>query len=164
MKPWPLDLLKNYPPGGPYALHFPGRPWWQHGSMPGAAAQRNDGLRVDQRGRIFVIAGLPNDADDEYASGNVEGLITALDRDHPMPHPGFRVGQVWMRVERDANYGYQIIGLRPEGFVVAVEPQPGAPALQCYTHHGLAKLLDDAFLLGDTCCSWLAPWAPPEAP
>jgi hypothetical protein len=66
-----------------------------------------------------------------------------IDREHPLPHPGFRAGQVWAD-----DLGNSIV-------------------LQ-FVNHSSAVLTEFSvsfqYLVHDPCCPWLAPWAPVEIP
>lgn len=85
---------------------------------------------------------------------NKEWAQKAWDQVKPIPHPGFRVGQVWAKL--DPDYKDPVV-------LVVVEYSDkwylGGSKIGT-TQEELETLLQNAFLLTDTVCPWLAPWAP----
>ena len=89
----------------------------------------------------------------------IERAQKAWDCLNPLPHPGYRVGQIWTEV---SNRGSGVIS------IVATRTHNG------YTEHLLSDRIEwekelnirehmDAFLVADPACPWLAPWAPVAA-
>lgn len=133
MLSWPQVIVEQFPlPGDrrPYA------PWWR---LEWCAAGYGQWCRrwVRSDGKIVSFSDKVTEAD----------LIAQMDRDHPLPHPGIRNGQIWADAEgRSVSVGsgiYKTIGQVTEEALVL---------------RGLV------FLVSDQACPWLAPWAPVETP
>ena len=155
MKPWPEKLREAYPslPG-----RVPERPWWW---TPGECTH---GKAVSCWGGSGPVPYFYRDtvrADGLYVcceSKDMTALREAADTDQPLPHPGFRVGQIWGDEEGETRL---VVGM-----------QWGTIPLICGEHYSdadnvwvaqLACLNKDRFcyLIADPCCPWLAPWSPP---
>lgn len=141
MKPFPKALQERYPYGQKRILE---RPWWSqdvHARIP-------TWCRVDGREAFNIVL------DD----------LRNIDEANPIPHPGFRVGQIWAWTsEREDG---RILGIAtilehdPDG---ESGPQGGAHWLlgdAWLPRNELHDLLLHGFLLADVICPHLAPWAP----
>lgn len=140
MKPFPKALQERYPCA---PKRMPERPWWGED----AHARHPHWRRVDGR-----------EAYDPDLSD-----LSNIDEAHPIPHPGFRVGQTWAWTS----------GL-PDGRILGVatilEHDPdgeSGPKGRAHWLLGdawlprkeLKDLLLHGFLLSDVVCPHLAPWA-----
>lgn len=92
-----------------------------------------------------------------------------LDTHHPIPHPGFRIGQVWSTETEDILITYAAIFPKytePNGFIADnqwVFAPNGAP-YGGWTAETLIRLhkKNPTFLMHDPIMPDLAPWAPVE--
>lgn len=182
MKPWPEQIAKQYPLapppiGGremPYQCH--GRPWWTLTDMvrspaggpplhSKAVARRRDGVVITQHGKDILDAG-PGFGQRKVPSAKQGGswqaeralLMAECDRKRPVAHPGFRVGQVWGLL--DSNHKepviLSVVEYSDEWYV--------GGSRRANSREELEEILTGgrAFLIADTVCPWLAPWAPAE--
>lgn len=139
MKPFPKALQERYPFTRD---RIPERPWW---------------WRVERYGRD----------DAAHREGNYVvyelGDLQAYDEAHPIPHPGFRVGQTWAWTS--GREDGRILGI-----ATILEHDPdgeSGPKGRAYWLLGdawlprkeLRDLLLHGFLLSDVVCPHLAPWA-----
>ena len=180
MKPWPEEIAKRYPlppapVGGremPYQCHD--RPWWAlidmvrspTGGAPlwtKAVARRRDGVTITQHGKDVLDAG-PGLGQRKVPSKKQGGswqaeralLMAECDEKRPIPHPGYRVGQVWGIL--DPNH--------KEPVILSIVEHSGewyvGGSKTANSREELEAILigRGAFLLADTVCPWLAPWAP----
>lgn len=140
MKPIPRCLQDMFPCSRPT---FAARPWWAQHDLPQVkAARRRDGVVV-----------FNSDLDD------------MRDRDEalPLPHPGFRVGQVWALMGHDDErllFVSQIVGYDPDGESGPQENGAWLLGDEWMPEEELADLLEYAFLIADPACPHLAPWSP----
>jgi len=84
-------------------------------------------------------------------------FLAEVDRRYPLPHPGFRAGQVW-----STKHGVSVTvlqrgiagGQAKEDFVLIVEP--------CGLQRTPDVVMQEAypFLLADPACPKLSPWSP----
>lgn len=160
MKPWPKEVREHFPLP-PDAL--PERPWWrlvqvgvatwwvrQGPCAPGAAPYR---IHTDAPARAMADAAV-------------------YDRVHPLPHPGFRVGQVWMLAMRDSEDDPAPLW-QAASIVFDSDPTHLLGARARRWRLGSGEDVDDeemhgwfdtdAYLVADPACPWLAPWSPVEA-
>jgi hypothetical protein len=72
--------------------------------------------------------------------------MEAIDREFPLPHPGFRAGQVWADETGTT--------------VLITRMAQGIPWLE--NGRGSGYIRDYPYLVADPCCPHLAPWAPSE--
>jgi hypothetical protein len=82
---------------------------------------------------------------------DVLALLERLDRERPLPHPGFRVGQIWARDDGSARIVQAFIEGEPLILAAAIDAngltvRPLPPEF-CY-------------LVADPACPHLAPWSP----
>ena len=92
MREWPTILRERYPlPPSVVAVVVPERPWWH---------------AVEVKGRVLVLTRKPDNArltrDAERDAATLLYRAATYDRAHPLPHPGFRVGQIWGNAEGKA--------------------------------------------------------------
>ena len=113
MKPFPEILQKLYPYG--VGGRVPDRPWWTKGKGWDITKHRWDG-----------------------AEGFNFEQIEQLDTITPIPHPGFRPGQIWSVVTTNV-FGEDVIT------IITVT-------------HGINYNVFDGFLIFDPC--GMAPWSP----
>lgn len=158
MKPLPPELQAAYPCPSD---RLPDRPWWQKGVWP-----VNDADYVDLRPSRF------RRQDGRLAVFLEE--VAAIDASDPLPHPGFRVGQVWgwpdgtaIAVTASANQNkerFWILGF-PDGHLGSLEicqdvERPVVPIGPGWRQVGMSERFYGRFLLADPACPHLAPWAP----
>jgi hypothetical protein len=124
MKPFPEAVQKAFPctPGW-----VPERPWWKPEGF--SAYRRSDDQKVYVIDRIEEVA--------EY------------DAKHPLPHPGYRAGQIWA-----AEDGASICIVE-----VAASIWAGS-AGRYWTKRDFAFVYP--YLTADPACPHLAPWSPVE--
>ena len=127
MKPLPEAVQHAFPcaPG-----RLPDRPWWRHGTV-------SWGMKVVHR----------NDA--PFQAQQYEHIV---DRDtaHPLPHPGYRAGQVWAAEDGDSVVVVAISG----GLVCTAYDEEGwRPSTFSRAY---------PYLMFDGACPHLAPWSPAE--
>lgn len=161
MRPWTDALSAAYPTRPvpreewgrrEYARVVPDRPWWRFPDIVRSAAGevhyhkdvavRSDGARIVQVDRRQLIAqGLVGICHmtrtvSKGGSWQAERLLLAneIDQTMPIPHPGFRVGQIW--ASADASQVWQIT-----------------------RNDDIVRALDLPFLVADAACPWLAPWS-----
>lgn len=91
----------------------------------------------------------------------VEDAMQAWDAARPLPHPGFRTGQVWADLRAGGGLSYLIEVL--EGHRGGSH-LPWRWAGTWNSADEMHSRLADAFLLADPCCPHRAPWAPQAAP
>ena len=134
MKPVPQCLQEMFPCGRPM---FATRPWWrQHPDVY---------MRVDG------------------AEASTHHRMQAIDESRPLPHPGFRVGQVWARMRASQDgvlFVSQIGSYDPDGGSGPRENGAWLLGDEWMPEEELADLLEGAFLMADPACPHLAPWAP----
>lgn len=141
MRAWPKEITEDYPISED--VHWPERPWWGKKGV--------DGLGWPNRlGSPFVSR-----IDGKYVLDLSPVEAARFDRLHPLPHPGFRVGQVWGNEFGDA--------------VIVQRVEDGHPmVLRSSPIHGHDVLIDMScarfcFLIADPCCPRFAPWSPATA-
>jgi hypothetical protein len=132
MRPIPEAIQKAYPCAPD---RDPSRPWWKMTSFAGyIEAVRCDGALRQGRYRA-------DPADGSLAIWpELSEAMAAYDAAHPLPHPGVRAGQVWVR---SSMLGWEI-------FVVLGDCPVGVQIIE-----------GASFLLADPCCPWAAPWGAP---
>ncbi len=125
MKPLPEAVQAAFPC---HPSRVPERPWWVYRWV------ENDHVRAD-------------------AERVVGGSLVDFDAEHPLPHPGFRAGQVWA-----GERGQSVVLLtmaHDTGWVT-------------HSVQGIHPVLLDSlahmypYLMADPACPWLAPWSPAE--
>ena len=128
MKPWPEALAKLCPLDP--RITNPERPWWR---LVATECGVSTYCRVDEK-----MA---------YAPSPRNLMPTAeVDAAYPLPHPGFRAGQVWADETGTT--------------VVVTRMTQGIPWFE--NGRGSGYIEDYPYLVADPCCPHLAPWAPPE--
>lgn len=126
----------------------PGRPWW-----------RQEGDRLWRCDRRFVSA-----IDDDWPA-----QVERIDAEHPLPHPGYRAGQVWLwdapegawvaegrklGIPQHAHVRFRtftITGMYGTVPIVASGRESGSPAISG---------MPDCYLLFDPLMPAKAPWSP----
>lgn len=161
MRPWTDALSAAYPTRPvpreewgrrEYARVVPDRPWWRFPDIVRSAAGevsyykdiavRLDGARIVQedKRRVFAsgVAEIGHLTRNVPKGGSWQAerirLAEEIDRIAPIPHPGFRVGQLWA----SADVGQVRL-------------------LTC--SEDIAMVSDFPFLIADMACPWLAPWS-----
>lgn len=132
MRAWPSEITEDYPL--PDDVHWPERPWWK----------KKDEFHF---GTHFVAR-----RDNKFVHDLSSVEAATIDRLHPLPHPGFRVGQVWGNEFGDAQIVQRVEGGAP--LVLRLSP--------ICSHEPLIAMSCDrfCFLIADPCCPHLAPWSP----
>lgn len=126
----------------------PGRPWWSRRTWGDASLYRRGGDHLPTADSGYTVKPPTN------------GDAEAYDAAHPLPHPGYRVGQIWALL-------YTFGG----GFHVYMVQNRHDATVAAWVH-GRPKV-EAAFLLHDPLRPDLAPWssaardtaeAPPTTP
>ena len=111
MKPLPQGVQDAFP-CRTNAHHK--RPWWDKPCHPRWCSLRRDG------------------------KGDYHMPMEYIDSEHPLPHPGYRAGQVWAA---------------EDGSSVVITNTNQVTDSFCH---------DYPYLMADPSCPWLAPWSPAE--
>ncbi len=127
MTPFPLEVQKKCPSHLDQHNH---RPWW----------------RWDEDADLWVRT--------DYEDASDEGEILATDSMRPLPHPGWRAGQVW--ADEEGNTVTLVSAI--EGLVCWVSIADGTPTL--VTSREGEHFLRYRYLLSDPVSQHLAPWSP----
>lgn len=191
MRPWPKELLNviPLPPqrgsalleaiGGPEGV-IAARPWWRRELCMGPEHDMyrwGDETGSPPIGRASVLEYQFRRTDGTVLRGYDPEPLTAWDLEHPIPHPGFRTGQVWAFPHEawlDSKTPYSIFrmvtvlsadvdGQAQE--VCRVEFSEGIPLYGTTTERIFrwsqmqrVKTME-GYLIADPCCPWLAPWS-----
>lgn len=141
MRPFPSTLSTAYPalPGA-----LPERPWWRR------QINKNGVLCLERTLDLATFVDHSSTSDPSWSLRRA----TTEDESSPLPHPGVRVGQVWaMRASsRTAD----------DPVITVLAADRGRWLVSDMWVHDvvLRGVLQDAFLLMDMTCPWLAPWGP----
>ena len=139
MKPLPEAVQSAFPCASD---RLPERPWWgccqHHDGVP--RYRRNDDVPSHREQLVYIIHSTA-----EHTS--------AHDAKNPIPHPGYRAGQVW--AAKDG--GSIAIGAV---HVHAVKPLQTANDLAGWLEWEFARAYP--YLMADPACPHLAPWSPAE--
>jgi hypothetical protein len=211
VRTWPKELLEKYPlapvPNSRgQAKQVRERPWWTITDVVRSKAEevlhykivanRSDGVHIYQNDRSFlgvsggVVAG-PNTSKltasvkkSESWQAKRQELIEQVDAMSPLPHPGFRVGQVWAFRHKHPNTfpveSFVIVTItysflrELEAWIEFSGPPVQGSGPAEYLHSSKGRNLDffltdpedlklllesEGYLLADPCCPWLAPWS-----
>lgn len=126
MRPWPTPLTEMFPLD---PLLDRERPWWRMQTP----TPRDAGCDMPPLWRRTA---------DQRIHDPTHGTRAELDAREPLPHPGFRVGQIWAW----RRHGQEAFNTKL--LVTDIEVAFSAPRQR--------------FLISDQACPWLAPWAPAE--
>lgn len=162
MLPWPKELQERYPC---QPERLPERPWW---TLSGPIAERLDGLTVQRR---FSGLSLPALSAAKY---ELPALIAQADETSPLPHPGFRVGQVWAFPVFDPHcdpvqHALLVVTIfsdtlnEDDRYLQFSDclPWPTGPE-DLFNAQAIRELYTlPSYLISDPCCPWLAPWSSP---
>jgi hypothetical protein len=198
-RPWWSGDLR---PGG-YLFRLPGEDgitleWRQSGDTRGAYVR----FPINARGHTFSVVYTPDTRHGSISTFGEEAvrefgenydatmpmdtrddllkLLERLDRERPLPHPGFRTGQVWGCVQDGGMTTLQIIEDYAGSTTDPVHPPGRWFTLVCGSAQRLNSSLGDRrpihvneerlrdlfgamggfVLIADPCCPWLAPWSP----
>jgi len=134
--------------------------WYGYPQAPGAHPQRPWWSRRDGRWTRAETADIPGFFEERglyYPGGNTaEPTLARIDREHPLPAPPPRCGQVWVWLDGDGDW----FPYRFEMLVVGVDHNGRA----CWANNPIGILSDGpwpppgAVLVA----GHGAPWAPPE--
>jgi len=99
--------------------------------------------------------------DGEWIQGR-DLAVATWDEAKPLPHPGFRVGQVWAWMSVGRVYSMQITVSRDGFFGALYWNHDGVPFPERWSTGQLHRMFDhlSGFLVADPACPQLAPWAP----
>ena len=128
MKPLPMAVQQAFP-CAPDRL--PERPWWRRA---GGQYRRRDMT--------------------ELARPYNEGLTVEYDAKNPLPHPGYRAGQVWAA---ESSQSTVLLAVAFDSAWVAV----AGKGVVLVMLDSLAHMYP--YLMADPSCPHLAPWSPAEA-
>jgi hypothetical protein len=159
MREWPLVLRDRYPLP-PNVL--PERPWWNVQEWIDDVSDRGFRLLGHRRRHDAVVVVRPG-----LNIGWPLAQLAEYDAEHPLPHPGVRVGQVWAMVEDDGFVrAWQLVAQNGERFAAFVGDSEESSLRSFIVGHRFDWIeesdLAGAFLVADPCCPWAAPWGPPE--
>lgn len=136
MKPLPPELIAAYP-RSPNSTRLPDRPWWQYVDTGFGCASY---VRLGDRSDPFL-----------WRADNADHAAR-IDAEHPLPFPGVRVGQTWAH---PASPSW------PSVFTITEQRGPNWYAGGAwFSGAEISALCATGFLLADTACPHLAPWAP----
>ena len=138
MKPLPEAVQAAFPC---QSDQVPSRPWWRD-------TVRGWGMRIHMR--------------TDFSAVRIgEQTPEAFDAANPLPHPGFRAGQVWAAEDGSSvallainkrNPAYPLMALDFGGdHEAVVDTWSTRPFSRCFP-----------YLMADPACPWLAPWSPAE--
>ncbi len=134
MKPLPEAVQRAFP-CAPYRL--PERPWWgccqYHDGVP--RYRRNDSVPSEREQLVYII----HPTAEQTAKRDAES---------PLPHPGYRAGQVWANEK-----GYSVA-------VLAAALGAVATSTREWDEDEFARFYP--YLMADPACPHLAPWSPAE--
>ena len=133
MKPLPEAVQRAFPCEAGAVLS---RPWWylsRYGRNHAKCYRR-----VDEPNTIATTI-------EEVAAHNAA---------HPLPHPGYRAGQVWAAEDGESTTILRAIGTQT-GTQLCVAENPEAVPPHDFD-------CDYPYLMADPSCPWLAPWSPAE--
>ena len=138
MKPLPEAVRAAFP-CAPDRL--PSRPWWR-------SAGHNNGKPAYRRSDdCDSPTGFQYDVMRFYSP---EEVAVKHDSKNPLPHPGFRAGQVWADAVGDSVVVTHVRG----GWVWLSEGDDAwSPTVFASVY---------PYLMADPACPWLAPWSPSE--
>lgn len=122
MRPFPLAVQTAFPCS---EGRFPKRPWWAFKSSE-------------------VVQSHPNRELLKQAEGSDEA--ESVDVRHPIPHPGYRAGQIWASED---GQSITILSVNRQGV-----PTPSVPVTRLASEY--------PFLVADPACPQCAPWSPAE--
>lgn len=189
MRTWPEELAKKYPlPKGV----IPERPWW-HLNTRGPAGNGSR-LASPPEGGVpyWYESWVRSDGLYDVVEPNKAAILREqCDSKNPLPHPGFRTGQVWAFRTLDGLIVTQIThdsrlanpnledrwGEEVRGILLAspirillktpedtFEVTTGEFSEEDKPNLWVAFLALESYLIADPCCPWLAPWASSESP
>lgn len=170
MRPWPEAILKRYP-FSQYDNVLGQRPWWRfvprsiylpgHDPEKHLAGGRAFYVRHDEVELRGTVAERVENGDTVIPE-EVSAALAAVDANDPLPHPGFRVGQVWAAEGGEATHictSYENSGrLVGRIYHPGEEPTPFFDYYSGGTGHFDGKRYP--FLVHDAVCPWFAPWSP----
>lgn len=155
MKPWPKKLAEMYPlPTGV----LPERPWWRR-ELTEDSRYQWEKYKQEQSG-CFIRTGFSGLM---YQMTRSDGVTVTdghtarsgeIDAENPLPHPGFRLQQVW---GNEVGETRTILGFCEGKPVVFTEVFSVEYDRYLLSYTELDE--DYCFLVADPCCPWLAPWA-----
>lgn len=122
MKPLPEAVQAAFPC---HPSRVPERPWWVYRWV------ENDHVRAD-------------------AERVVGGSLVDFDAEHPLPHPGFRAGQVWAAENGESIV---VVAILLGQVCIAHDEDGWYPSTFARAY---------PYLMADPACPWLAPWSPAE--
>ena len=148
MKSWPSALADRY--SSQYGCKT--RPWWeiQLRMVEGRAEYEIVAVRRDDAD--IEIRAPKGSMDETERQELLEPLLEQMDLQHPIPHPGFRAGQIWGN-----EYGgsVQIVSCDPHGHHPNCVDDTDVPI---HLNRFLPGLYP--YLIADPACPHLAPWSP----
>jgi len=127
MTPFPIELQKKCPSHLDQHDH---RPWW----------------KWDEEAELWVRT--------DFSDASDEGEILAIDCMNPLPHPGFRAGQIWGDQHGNTVTLVSSIG----GLVCWISIREGVPVF--VTSPEGEVFLRYCYLVADPVSQHLAPWSP----
>ena len=133
MKPLPQAVQDAFPcrTGA-----LPERPWWDRTDAWMATRReyrRKDGVEPRFDSAREIVEGI-----EERMRYTGEQRLVRIDSERPLPHPGYRAGQVWAT-------------------------EDGSSAVITNTNQISPSFREDyPYLMADPSCPWLAPWSPAE--
>ena len=92
----------------------------------------------------------------------VDEAVAAFDREHPVQFPGIRAGQ-WWGIRSAIQKTFTVFQIAPNLNLPASQFAPVRSWFGSYDGFGVNEelLAAEGYLLHDTICPWLSPWASP---
>lgn len=194
MREFDACVYKKYP--GAFPTRAKGRPWWYFEGFSLRSDRRPDEIMVDgdnvyltadhvrsdgkklQSGKVRVgkfssYYGMPNYSEDQAKEWRAELVpdLSAFDSANPIPHPGYRTGQIWILVDGEKILSeVTILGFDGDEFYTTSDAKSWSCAHPVLAGHYpphpnafFPKIpLLNYQLLFDPICPHLAPWSPKE--
>ena len=127
MKPLPEAVQAAFPC---QSDQVPSRPWWRD-------TVRGWGMRIHMR--------------TDFSAVRIgEQTPEAFDAANPLPHPGFRAGQVWAAENGESIV---VVAILLGQVCIAHDENGWYPSTFARAY---------PYLMSDPACPWLAPWSPAE--
>jgi hypothetical protein len=189
MKPWPEEISKIYPlpPFTPYVCSIgrclarhPTRPWWEWISLDGEVLiggklveNKTTKVRLGWRRKpddLFVFVGAfdamamllrqIHEKPEMPLEPRDPEKVDAVDAERPLPHPGFRLGQIWASTSGQSVQVILLSGGRPmvKDYVTHKSDQESPWSYASLMTIDLPSHYEH--LVHDPACPWLAPWSP----
>jgi hypothetical protein len=139
MKPLPEAVQAAFPC---LPNRLPSRPWWQNANWAYQGhptyLRVSDGRGQESGGNLALTV---------YPTPD---RVAGIDSEHPLPHPGFRAGQVWAAENGESIV---VVAILLGQVCIAHDENGWYPSTFARAY---------PYLMADPACPWLAPWSPAE--